>query len=76
MSRAQFRDVFFHADGIEIGGLVLNPSVDQKVLLQMIQILIRSELSYNVVHRDTKVSLTPCASIVPLGIYDIQSEGM
>lgn len=76
MSRALFRDVFFHADGLEIGGIVLNPSADQKVLLQMLQVLIRSELSYNVVHRETKISLTPCASVVPLGIYDILSEGM
>ncbi len=55
---------------------MLNPSVNQKVLLQMIEVLIRSELSYNVVHRETKVSLTPCALAVPLGIYDIQSKGM
>lgn len=76
MSRAQFRDVFFHADRVEVGGLVLNPSVTQNVLLTMIDVLIRSESSYKVVHRDANVSLTPCASAVPLGIYDIQSEGM
>lgn len=45
MSRAQFRDVFFHADGTEVGGLVLNPSVNQNVLLTMIDVLIRSESS-------------------------------
>lgn len=76
MSRAQFRDVFFHADGHEIGGLVLNHSVEQRVLLQMLSILIRSELPYNVVHRETKVSLAPCASVVLLGNYDILSEVM
>ena len=75
MSRAQNRNVFFHADGREIGGLVLNPSVNQKVLLQMLQVLIRSELPYNVVHRETKVPLVLCTSAVVLGIYDIFSEG-
>ena len=75
MTRAQNRNVFFYDDAHEIGGLVLNPSVNQKVLLQMLQVLIRSELPYNVVHRETKVPLVPCASAVVLGIYDILSEG-
>lgn len=48
-----------HADGHEIGGLVLNPSVNQKVFLQMLRVLIRSKIPYNVVHRKTKVSLVP-----------------
>lgn len=76
MSRAQFRNVFFHADGHEIGGLVLNSSVNQKVLLQMLEVLIDSELPYTVVHKESKLVLVPCASAVVRGIYDILSEGM
>lgn len=76
MSRAQNRNVFFHVDGQEIGGLVLNPSVNQRVLLQMLEVLIRSEHQYNVIHRETKVRLVPSTIAIVLGIYDVVSESM
>lgn len=42
----------------------------------MLQVLIRSEIPYNIVYRETKVPLIPCAFAVVLEIYDILSEGM
>lgn len=69
MPRVQNRNVFFHAHGYEIGVLILNTSVNQKGLLQILQILIQSEVPNHFVYQETKVP-------VVLGIYDILSEGM
>lgn len=70
---SQNRNIFL-INGHEIDGLVFNPLVNQKVLLQMLQMLLIGKLEYSIVHQGTKVRLFSWNTLCLIRGYIIDSQ--